>query len=85
MASPSQYRYTLEELARILAKDAQVAPGRWRVGVEFNVTVGQMGQSPKDAKPATLIQVGAITLSRVEENSPEVQSDDTILVGASAD
>ncbi len=70
MAEPSQYKFTLNELAMILVKQAGLTEGKWMVGLEFTLAAGMFGDSPSDAKPGAMMQVTGATLARAD-NAPD--------------
>lgn len=67
MATPTRYEYTFRELATLLIKDQDIHEGRWMVGFEFGLMAVHSGSDPSEIKPAALVQVNKIALSRADD------------------
>jgi len=72
MAKPTQYTFALDEVAKLMIKEAGLHEGRWTLGIEFGIAVGAMGQGPdKDAFPGALVTANKLRLSVVSDSSAE--------------
>ena len=70
MAKPSQYTFSLEEVAEVLIEKAGLEEGRWQFGIEFLMNLGNIGTSPTESKPGAVLLLNAANLTLANE-SPE--------------
>lgn len=70
MPDVSQYNFSLHEVGVALLKSASITEGKWALGVNFGINVGNMGQSQEQAVPSVMIQVQSLNLARVPDDVP---------------
>ena len=70
MPEASEYKFSLEEVAVLLAKHAGLTSGHWQLIVEFGFAAITAGPNEKDVKPTGMVAVNKLGLSRVEVASP---------------
>lgn len=70
MANISRYKFTLEELASLLIKKAEITDGFWTIGVDFKIVVANAGQDKDNVRPSALISADQITLSKATKSGP---------------
>lgn len=71
MPNVSQYEFKLVEVGEALLRSAGITEGYWSIGVNCGINVGNMGPSPKEAKPSILTVIDGVNLSRVTESEKE--------------
>lgn len=70
MAEPTQFSFSLKELASVLVREQGITEGRWSVGFEFSVTIGTIGPNPSEARPGGLMQILSVNLEKADD-APE--------------
>lgn len=70
MVEATQYSFTLTEVATALLRQQGIKNGRWSLGFEFSLGVGAFGTSEAESKPGAMVQIRAVTLMRVPDESP---------------
>ncbi|WP_315918658.1 hypothetical protein [Mesorhizobium sp. SP-1A] len=70
MPEVSQYNFSLKEVGTALLKSAGIAEGKWAVGVNVGLNVGNMGPSPEQAVPSVMVQIQAFNLALVPDETP---------------
>ncbi len=70
MVSPTQFTFNLEELAKILIREAKIEDGSWVIGFEFGFAAANIGPSPEQSRPSAVLQINSVNISR--QPSPEV-------------
>lgn len=72
MAKTTRIEYTKKELLTLMVKDQGIHEGHWVLGVKFNFTAMNIGQSVdrSDASPAGVAAVDSIHIERVPEPLP---------------
>lgn len=76
MPEISQYNFSLKEVGTALLKSAGITEGKWAIGVNFGLNIGNMGPSQDQAMPSVMVQVQAFNLALVPDDAP---TGDTIL------
>lgn len=85
MAEINQYTISLREVAEATITRQKITTGKWVVGVNFGVQVGNLGQSSeKDAKPGVAVIIDCFTLTRLPEGQPVPKEMEAIVVDAAA-
>lgn len=70
MAQASEFKFSLEEVALLLAKEAGLTEGHWQLNVEFGFAAITAGPNEKDVKPTAMVAVNKLGLTRVETATP---------------
>jgi hypothetical protein len=70
MPDISQYNFSLREVGVALLKSANITEGKWALGVNFGINVGNMGQNQEEAVPSAMIQIQSLNLARVSDEAP---------------
>lgn len=70
MADPTQYTFSLSEVATALVKAQGLHEGRWALGFEFNFNIGVIGSSGTEAKPGVVLLINRINMARQTETIP---------------
>lgn len=70
MPDISQYNFSLREVGILLLKSAGITEGKWALGVNFGINVGNMGASPERSAPSVMTQVQGLNLLRVPDDTP---------------
>ncbi|RUV39974.1 MAG: hypothetical protein E5X23_06535 [Mesorhizobium sp.] len=84
MAEPTQYSFTLQELAELLVRKQGITEGRWAVGFDLSIGVGIMGPNEVDARPGAMIQISGVNISKVPPDSPANANEAVFIVDAAA-
>ena len=71
MAETKQLSIDLREAAETLAKGAGLTEGKWTLGVEFGLAIGNFAQN-KTVAPSAIIQITKLMLTRHEPGAPEL-------------
>jgi hypothetical protein len=71
MADPTQYKFTLKEVATALVKEQGIHEGLWRVEFEFVLGAGMFGPTSAESKPGGFIQINNMQLSRQAADSKD--------------
>lgn len=68
MAEATQYSFPMREIAELAVKKAGVTSGKWSIGVNFMIHVGNMGMPPDNqARPSASVMVDTINLVRIPD------------------
>jgi len=68
MAEPTQFSFPMQEIAELAVKKAGLTSGKWSIGVNFMIHVGNMGVPPHNqARPSASVMVDTINLMRVPD------------------
>lgn len=70
MPNIGQYNFSLHEVGVALLKSAGITEGKWALGVNFGINVGNMGQSPDQAIPSVMVQTQSLNLARAPDDAP---------------
>lgn len=70
MAEPTQYSFTLKELASLLVRTQGITEGRWAVGFDLALGVGIFGPNEAEARPGAMMQISGVNISKVTQDAP---------------
>ena len=69
MAEVTSYAFTYQEVVETLIKRQNLHEGLWQLSIEFGLGASNIGPNDTDLKPAALIIVGKIGITRVEKET----------------
>jgi hypothetical protein len=72
MAEPSQYDFSLAEIAALLMQSAGIKEGLWSIGVNFTIAVAAAGPNKDQIRPSAVISVDHLVLAKAPEPGPLV-------------
>jgi len=85
MAEPTQFSFSMREIAELAVKEAGLSSGKWSIGVNFMIHVGNIGGPPhNEARPSASVMVDTITLTRVPEGEKIPEHMESLIVDAAA-
>jgi len=70
MAEPTQYTFSLREVAETLIKKQGLHEGKWLIGLEMGINAGIMGIDKDKARPGAMVIMNAIQLTRALPDAP---------------
>jgi phosphohistidine swiveling domain-containing protein len=73
MAEATQFIYSLEEVAKLLVKDQKLTTGKWVIGFEFGIMVGNFGADQSadgNIHPGTMVTIQKVTLAIAPDDIP---------------
>jgi hypothetical protein len=68
MAEPTQYSFSLSEMAKLMLQSTGIHKGRWVIGFEFTVVVAPVGVKPDEVYPGAIVMANKLILSAAGEN-----------------
>lgn len=71
MPDVSQYNYSIREVAIALIKAGGITEGKWSLGINFGINVGNFGQNDQAAVPTVMTQVQSLNLARAPADAVE--------------
>jgi hypothetical protein len=71
MPEPTQFKFELREVAKELLKRSKIGDGKWTIGVEFGFGATNLGPTPEDTKPAGIVMVNSLLLTRQPDDTPD--------------
>lgn len=84
MATPTQYSFSLLEIAQAILIQEKITEGRWMVGVNFGIQVGNLGSAPNNqVKPSASVMVEGFNISRVQDDSTPPKELEPLIIDAS--
>ncbi len=69
MAEPSQYKFTLKEVAEALVKRQGIHQGIWGLLVEFGFAAANTGPSKEEVYPTALVPIVKLGLQELKEET----------------
>lgn len=69
MPTPSNYKFTYAEIAKLLAKEAGVKEGFWGIQLTFGLQGTNIGPDDSGLKPAAIVIITEVGLQRFEHPS----------------
>ncbi|MBU2830505.1 hypothetical protein [Acidithiobacillus ferriphilus] len=70
MSEISQYKFSLSDVASLLMQKEGITEGLWTIGVGFNISVASAGPDKDHVRPATLVAVDNLVLSKATNPGP---------------
>lgn len=84
MATPTQYSLSLREIGEALLKTQDIKEGKWMVGVNFGIQVGNMNVPPKNtARPSASLIIEGFNISRIPDDQTPPKEMDSLIIDAS--
>ena len=68
MAEVSQYKFDLQEVAKLLLEKEAIHHGRWKIGVNFSIGAVEAGPTPDKVSPGMVVSVDQFLLTAVGKN-----------------
>lgn len=72
MATANQYSVALKEVAEALIRANGIKEGKWLLGFTFGFGGGNIGPTPETTKPAAIVQITDVILTRQPEGSEDL-------------
>jgi hypothetical protein len=72
MPEVSQYTFALREVAEALLKHSGIKEGKWVIGVNFTLNIGNIGANPEEVRPTLMAAVDAINIGKADANTEAV-------------
>lgn len=83
MASPTQYAFSLKEMGEAIIEKQGITEGKWMVGVNFGIQVGNVStSSSSQTKPSASVIIDSFNITRVPEDQPTPSELETLIVDA---
>jgi hypothetical protein len=79
MAEPTQYSFSLAEVATALIKQQGLHEGKWMVSFDLAVAIGLMGPSPSEARPGASFNIQRVSIGK----PPDQGGPSSLIVDAS--
>jgi hypothetical protein len=70
MTNATQYQFELLEVAELLLRKQKITEGLWTIGVNFGFAAVNMGPESEKVRPAAVVVIDRLALTRVEEMAP---------------
>lgn len=85
MATPTQYSFSLKEIAEAIIIKEGITEGRWMAGVNFGIQVGNMGTPPNNTlKPSASVVIDGFNISRIQDDQSPPKEMEHLIVDAAA-
>lgn len=86
MAEINQYTISLREVAEATIRKNGITAGKWVIGVNFGLQVGNLGRDPeqKSIRPGVAVIIDGLTLSRFPDGQEVPVEMQSVVVDASS-
>ncbi len=71
MPEIGQYNFSMREAAVAFIKQSGITAGRWAIGVNFTINIGNFGPDEKNSAPSVMAQVQGFSLVKAPDDAPE--------------
>ena len=63
MAEPTQFAFSFADIAKLMFQASNIHEGKWVVGIEYTIAIGNVGIVPTEAFPGAIIGAQRLLLT----------------------